>query len=127
MKGKRPKIVFVEDDKFILSMYSLKFLAEGFSIRGAMTAKDGLVEILDFKPDLIMLDVMLPDEDGIMLLKKIKKTKAIANIPVVLLSNLSETVYREQGLIYGALDYWIKAYLDPSEVVEKVKAILAIK
>jgi len=127
MRGKKSKIVLIEDDKFILSMYSLKFLAEGFAVRGAMTAKDGLAEILDFKPDLILLDVMLPDQDGLVLLEKIKKTKIIANIPVVLLSNLSEAVYREQGLIYGALDYWIKAYLDPSEVVEKVKAILAIK
>jgi len=125
MKKKQPKILFVEDDKFILSMYSLKFLSEGFVVRGAMTAEDGLKEASIFKPDLIMLDIMLPDDDGITLLKKLKRNKATNAIPVVLLSNLSEPAYREQGLIYGALDFWVKAYYDPAEIVEKVKKILS--
>lgn len=127
MKKKPFKILFVEDDKFILSMYSLKFLTEGFVVGGAMTAADGFYEASTFKPDLIILDVMLPDEDGIILLKKLKRNKATASIPVVLLSNLSEPSYREQGLIYGALDYWIKAYYDPSEIVDKVRKILGSK
>lgn len=124
MKTKHPKILFVEDDKFILSMYSLKFLAEGFVVRGAMTAQEGLTEAVTFKPDLIMLDIMLPDDDGLVLLKKLKRDKTTNSIPVVLLSNLSDPAYREQGLIYGAQDYWIKAYFDPSEIVAKVKKLL---
>ncbi|MCX6792480.1 MAG: response regulator [Candidatus Falkowbacteria bacterium] len=121
---KKVKILFIEDDKFLLSMYSLKFLTEGFVVHGAMTAEEGFAEASIFKPDLIMLDIMLPDEDGIMLLKKLKRSKTTAAIPVVLLSNLSEPAYREKGLIYGALDFWVKAYYDPTEIVDKVKKIL---
>lgn len=124
MKKDQPKILLIEDDKFLLSMYSLKFLADGFIVRGALTAEEGLIEAIAFKPNLIILDIMLPGEDGITLLKKIKRNKLTAAIPVVLLSNLSEPIYREQGLIYGALDYWIKAHFDPSEISEKVKKIL---
>lgn len=125
MKNKQFKILLIEDDKFLLSMYSLKFVTEGFVVRGAMTASEGLTEAQAFKPDIIILDVMLPDEDGISLLKKLKRAKNIANIPVVLLSNLSDQIYREQGLIFGAADYLIKAYFDPSEIVEKIKKLLA--
>ena len=124
MKAKSAKILLVEDDHFILSMYSAKFVSEGFSVRGAMTAAEALEEAKAFKPDIILLDIMLPDEDGFAVLKALKRGKTTAAIPVVLLSNLSDPSHREQGLIGGAEDYWIKAYLDPSEVVAKTKQLL---
>jgi DNA-binding response OmpR family regulator len=124
MKAKSAKILLVEDDHFILSMYSAKFVSEGFSVRGAMTAVEALEEAKAFKPDIILLDIMLPDEDGFAVLKALKRGKTTAAIPVVLLSNLSDPSHREQGLIGGAEDYWIKAYLDPSEVVAKTKQLL---
>lgn len=124
MNKKSAKILLVEDDRFILSMYSAKFVAEGFAVAGALTAEDGLAEAKNFKPDIIILDIMLPDEDGLSLLKTLKRSKGTANVPVIILSNLSEPAYREQALIYGAADYWIKAYLEPGEVVEKVKSLI---
>jgi DNA-binding response OmpR family regulator len=127
MKSKQFKILLIEDDHFLLSMYSLKFVTEDFVVRGAMTASEGLALARSFKPDIIILDIMLPDEDGLSVLKKLKDAQETANIPVVLLSNLSEPIYREQGLIYGALDYLIKAYFDPSEIVAKIKKFLTLK
>jgi DNA-binding response OmpR family regulator len=124
MVKKLRKILLVEDDRFLLSLYSAKFVAEGFAVAGALTAAEALTEAQSFKPDLILLDIMLPDEDGLSVLKKLKRGKGTANLPIVILSNLSEPTYREQALIYGAVDYWIKAYLEPSEVVEKVKHLL---
>lgn len=124
MKSKTAKILLVEDDHFILSMYSTKFVSEGFTVRGAMTAAEALEEAKSFKPDIILLDIMLPDEDGFSVLKALKRSKTTAAIPVVLLSNLSDPAHREQGLIGGAVDYWIKSYLEPSEVVDKTKQLL---
>lgn len=124
MKKKIPKVLIIEDDRFIMAMYSAKFVAEGLAVAGSMTAAEGWEEAQSFKPDIIVLDVMLPDEDGLSLLKKLKRSKATANIPVVILSNLSEPKFREQALIYGAVDYWIKAYLEPHEVVQKILKIL---
>lgn len=124
MKNKSPKILLVEDDHFILAMYSTKFVADGFVVRGAMSGAEALAEAASFKPDFILLDLMLPDEDGFSVLKKIKRGKGTSTIPVVMLSNIGDPSHREQALIYGALDYWIKAYYDPEEIVSKVKKIL---
>ncbi len=125
MKQKVNKILLVEDDIFLLSMYSAKFVAEGFTVHGAMNAKEALELAVDFAPDIILLHVMLPGENGISVLQKLKRGKATATIPVVVLSNLTEAMYREEALIYGALDYWIKAYYDPEEIVAKTRNILS--
>lgn len=124
MKKKVSKVLIIEDDRFIISMYSAKFVTEGLAVAGALTAAEGFAEAESFKPDIIIMDIMLPDEDGISLLKKLKRSKTTASIPVVVLSNVSDPKFREQSLIYGAIDYWIKAFLEPSEIVEKVLNIL---
>ncbi len=126
MKEAAAKILLVEDDHFLLAMYSAKFLAEGFVIRGAMTAAEALEEANSFKPNLIILDIGLPDEDGYEVLRKLKQSKTTASIPVAVLSNLSDPSHREQALIHGALDFWIKAHLDPIEVVEKARKVLKL-
>ncbi len=109
---------------FLLSLYSTKFVSEGCIVSGANSAAEALETLVSYKPSLIILDVMLPDEDGIQLLKKIKRAKNTASIPVVMLSNLSDPSYREQALIYGAEDYWIKMHYDPSEIVSKALQII---
>lgn len=124
MKKTIPKVLLIEDDRFIMAMYSAKFVAAGLAVAGSMSAAEGLAEAQSFKPDIIVLDIMLPDEDGISVLKKLKRSKTTAGIPVVVLSNISDPKFREQSLIYGAIDYWIKAYVEPQEVVEKILKIL---
>ncbi len=124
MKNKQPTILIVEDDIFLITLYSAKFTSEGYAVISAQSAAQALEELEIVKPSLIILDIMLPDEDGIMLLKKIKRGKGTASIPTVILSNLSDPSYREQALIYGAEDFWIKMHFDPSEIVDKANAIL---
>lgn len=124
MPSKQPLVLLVEDDMFLLSLYSTKFVSEGCIVAGASSAAEALEKLALHKPALIILDVMLPDEDGIMLLKKIKRGKGTASIPVVMLSNLSDPSYREQALIYGAEDYWIKMHYDPSEIVSRSLTII---
>ncbi|WKZ24972.1 MAG: response regulator [Patescibacteria group bacterium] len=119
------KIFLVEDDKFLMSMYSQKFLAEGFIIQGAASAEEAWPEIKAFKPGLILLDIMLPGQDGLSLLRSLKREPSLAPIPVVLMTNLSRPSDREQGLMLGAADYLVKAHFLPSEIVDKVKQILA--
>lgn len=124
MPKKKIKILLIDDDPFMLRMYSRKFLSEGWIVEGASTAAAGLSEAKKFKPDVILLDIMLPDEDGLALLKKIKRSKETAATPVLMLSNLSQGTYREQALILGASDYLVKAYYDPSEVSAKILSAL---
>ncbi len=124
MNHRKPKILIIEDNHFLLVTYSRKFLAEGFIVHGAQTAQIGLAEAKSIQPDIIMLDIILPDEDGLSVLKKLKRSKETAGTPVVMLSNISEGLYREQAKIFGAIAYVIKAYTDPNELVAIIKSYL---
>ena len=123
-KSKPVKILFIEDEPKILELYTLKFQNEGFFVIQAKHGKEGLKLAKKEKPDLILLDIILPKMDGFEVLKKIKLDKSTANIPVVLLTNLGEHRDMQEGRRLGALDYLVKANYTPAEVVKKVEAYL---
>ena len=119
------KILIVEDEDALASVLSSKFQLAGFSVLVAVDGEDGLNKIGTFQPDLILLDIILPKMDGFEILKTIKADKNLKNIPVILLTNLSQKDEVKKGLDLGANDYLIKAHYMPSEVINKVKKILA--
>ncbi len=121
------KILLVEDDPFLLSMYATKFEMEGFVVVLAEDGEKGLKLAGKEKPSIILLDVLLPKMDGFEVLKALKADKATKDIPVILLTNLSQRDDVEQGQALGAVDYLIKAHFMPSEVVEKIKKVLGDK
>lgn len=118
------KVLLVEDDKMILDMYTLKFTQEGYKVVQAENGKDGFENAKKEKPDVILLDIILPQMDGFTVLKKLKGEAVTKNIPVVLLTNLGQDGDVKKGLELGAIDYLIKANYTPSQVVEKVKSLL---
>lgn len=126
MTAQKPKILLVETDGFMLRLYSRKFLAEGFIVQGVNTAASALQEIKN-PLDIIMLEISLPDEDGLSVLKKIKRQKETAQVPVVILTNVSATPHREQAKIFGAAAYFIKAYFEPQEIINQIKLLLEAK
>ena len=121
------KILLIEDDPFLLSMYATKFELEGFEIIFAEDGEKALKVANKEKPDIILLDVLLPKMDGFEVLKELKKNEETKAVPVILLTNLSQRDDVEKGLALGAVDYLIKAHFMPTEVVEKIKKILAEK
>lgn len=121
----KPKILVVEDDSFLAGMYVTKLGLEGFSVDLAADGREGLKKALEWKPDLILLDIILPIMDGFALLEELKRNPDAQRIPVILLTNLGAKADVERGLSLGAADYLIKAHFMPSEVVEKVKRLLA--
>ncbi len=125
MPSAKHKILLIDDDPFLLAMYGRKFMAAGFIVHGAQTAAEGLAEAKRLTPDIVLLDIMLPDEDGLSVLKKLRRHKETAALKVCMLSNIGQSSYREQALILGANGYLVKAYCDPSEVVEKVQEIIS--
>ena len=122
-----PKILIIEDDKFLANMYVEKLINEGFTVLSTISGKKGADLAKTEKPDLILLDILLPDLDGYQVLKKLKKDKDCANIPVIMLTNLSENDQINQAIDLGAIDYLIKAHFMPSEVVQKIKNALRRK
>ncbi len=123
-KKQTGKILIVEDDSFLLSMYSTKFSQEGFKILAAEDGEKGLKLAQQAKPDIVLLDIILPKMDGFEVLKNLKIQKETADIPIILLTNLSQQDDTKKGMSLGAEDYFIKAHFMPSEVVDKVKNYL---
>ena len=119
------KILIIEDDPFLSEMYAAKFNQAGFEVGVAADGQEGLEKIEKERPDLILLDIVLPKADGFDVLEKIKKNEELEKIPVILLTNLGQKDDVEKGLKMGALEYIIKAHFTPSAVVAKVKEILA--
>jgi len=118
------KILVVEDDKFLRELISQKLLQEGYDIEGAADGEKGLEAIKKEKPDLVLLDLILPGVDGFEVLASMKEDSDIAQIPVIILSNLGQKDDIEKGLKMGAVDYLIKAHFTPAEIVEKIRAVL---
>jgi DNA-binding response OmpR family regulator len=120
------KIMIIEDDVFIRDIYQVKFTQEGFDVT---TAEDGLKAIEKLAiiiPDIILLDIMMPYMNGMEVLRRIKADEALKNIPIILLTNISEKESVTEGLEYGVKDYLIKSQFTPAEVVNKVNSLLNV-
>lgn len=118
------KILIVEDDKFLRELIARKLTDEGFEIIEAVDGEDGIKKIKETKPDLILLDLILPSIDGFEVLSRVKGDEILASIPIIILSNLGQKEEVEKGLELGAVDYLIKAHFTPGEIIEKIKNVL---
>ena len=121
------KILIVEDEKILGEMYQDKFIQAGFEIVLAGSAEEGHEFLSKEKPDLILLDILLPRENGITFLTKIRKNPETASIPVVAFSNFDDSITKKEALSLGAKDYLIKTAYTPQEVIEKIKKYLDAK
>lgn len=118
------KILLIEDDKFLRELIVKKLIKEGFIVLEANDGEEGLTKISQEKPDLVLLDLILPGVDGFELLQKAQEDPFIKNVPIIVLSNLGQKEDIDRCMKSGAVDYLIKAHLTPIEIVEKVKKAL---
>jgi DNA-binding response OmpR family regulator len=118
------KVLIVEDDKFLRELMTKKLASEGFEIVEAMDGESGVKKIKEEKPDMALLDLILPGIDGFEVLAKVKEDPLTASIPVVILSNLGQKDDVEKGLKLGATDYLVKAHFTPNEIIKKVREVL---
>ena len=120
-------VLLVEDDVFLANIYKTKFTMEGFKVWHSDNGESAITERSKKKPDIILLDILLPKKDGFAVLTELKQDDSeVKDIPVILLTNLGQKDDVEKGLEMGAEDYLIKAHFKPSEVVDKVRKILKI-
>ena len=118
------KILIIEDDKFLQKVINKKLSKEGYLVVMAIDGEKGLKAVKEEKPDLILLDIILPEMDGFEVLTKIKKDQELSKIPIIILSNLGAKEEIKKGLEAGADDYLIKAHFNPEEIVNRVEAVL---
>jgi len=114
-------ILIVEDDAFLRGLISKKLISAGFNVLEAIDGASGIKKTRQEKPDLILLDLLLPSIDGFEVLSEIKKDPITSPIPVIILSNLGQKEDIDKGLKLGADDYLIKAQFTPEEIVIKIK------
>ncbi len=119
------KIAIIEDDDAISQMYSFKFRAEGYKVETAENGKLGLELAEKMKPDVILLDLMMPEMNGDEMLAKMRKTKWGQNIKVVVLTNLGEEEIPESVSKLGVLDIIVKAQYTPTQVIDIIKKTLS--
>jgi DNA-binding response OmpR family regulator len=122
--GEKIHVLIVEDDPFLSNIYQTKFDMEGFKVSTSDNGQSGLDDAKKKKPDIILLDILLPKMDGFTVLEHLKGDPEVKDIPVLLLTNLGQKDDVEKGLKLGAADYLIKAHFKPQETVDKVKKIL---
>jgi len=119
-------IMIVEDDTFVMDIYQTKLSQAGFNVVSAVNGIEAIkiLESGEVLPDLMLLDIIMPYVDGLEVLKKVKEQERLKNIPIILLTNLSQKEEVTQGLGLGANDYLIKSHFTPTEVLEKIKVYL---
>lgn len=122
-----PKIAIIEDDQAISQMYRFKFEAEGYSVETAENGKLGLKLAESFKPDIILLDLMMPEMTGDNMLELLRANDWGKDIKVIILTNMGEQEVPGKVRDLGVLDVILKADMTPRQVAELVKKQLAPK
>jgi len=117
---KNISILIAEDDEFIRDIYNRIFSMNGYDVILATNGMEALEKMEDVTPDLILLDIMMPYQNGKEVFKKIKQNDRLKNVPVVFLTNVSAQDDLEQELLDQADKYLIKAHFTPKEVLEEV-------
>jgi len=117
-------ILIVEDDTFLLRIIKKKLLKGNYNVIEAIDGEQGIKIINKEKPDLVLLDLILPGIDGFEVLAKMKADSKMAKIPVIVLSNLGEKEQVKKGLKMGANDYLVKAHFTPEEIIKRIEAAL---
>ncbi|SRR6266567_3153606 len=121
------RLLIVEDDAVLQKALSSYLASENFEVMCAGDGEMGLAMAISEKPDLILLDIVLPKKDGYQVLKEVKANSETNHIPIVLLTNLGSIADVEKALEMGATTYLVKADYKLEEVTEKIKEILNIK
>ncbi len=124
MEQNAKKILLVDDDPTFTQLYSSVFKIQGLNFSIATNGVEALQKTVSEKPDLILLDIMLPEISGMEVLKKLKGDPQTKHITVWMITNLAEQLNQETAASLGAADYLVKASNTPLKIVEKIKAFL---
>lgn len=112
------KILIVEDDAFLSKMYAKKFQVAGFEVQLAHDGVEGYTKAKSFKPDLILMDILMPKQNGMETLDKLKADEETKAIPVIMSTNLSTTDDADTAMKKGAVKYVVKSEVTPAELVK---------
>jgi len=116
----KKKILLVEDEEIIRNLLKKKLKQEGYEVKIAIDGEDGLKAMRNEKPNLVLLDIIMPKLSGFEVMEEIQKNEELKMIPVIIISNSGQPVELDKAKKLGAKDWLIKTEFDPQEVVAKV-------
>lgn len=125
-ESKKKYILIVEDDEFISDVYQKKLLMEGFEVALARDGEEALRLLRNRKPDLMLLDIMLPLKDGFEVLSELRADSALSDTKVMVLSNLSQAKDMARAKELGALEYVVKSNVTLPDVLARITRCLAL-
>ncbi|MFA6519485.1 MAG: response regulator [Candidatus Paceibacterota bacterium] len=118
------KVLIVEDEEVLAKVFQEKLEKSGYEVQVASDGEAALVSTASFKPDVIVLDLLLPKKNGFEVLEALKKDEELKVIPVIVVSNLGEDSDIKRSLQLGAADYYVKSEHPINEIIEKIKNVL---
>ena len=119
------KLILIEDEQSIRELYKRQFDLSGFQTDAFGNGKDGLAALSQNHYDIMLLDIMLPDINGLQILKEVKANEKTKEMPVFMLTNLGQEVTIKEGFALGAESYLIKASYTPDQIVQEINNALA--
>ena len=120
-KDKPKKILLIEDEELIISLLQRKLEKEGYKVSVARNGVEGMEKMREDKPDLILLDIVMPRMGGFEVMGEMRKEKELRIIPIIIISNSGQPVELDRAKKMGVRDWLIKTEFDPKEVLSKVK------
>lgn len=127
MSDAKKKILIIEDDLALLDVLSEGVSGAGFEVARAMNGEEGLSAVFEEKPDLILLDLIMPKMDGVTMLDKLRKEEWGKDVPVIVLTNLSSPEDISKTVDKGVSNYLVKSNWKLEEIIEKVKQVASGK
>lgn len=124
MEKKDIKILVIEDDTMLNKIYQTKLGILGYQVAAAYDGEEGLKKIETEKPNIVLLDLMLPKKNGYEVLGAVKSNQAVSNTPIILLSNLGQEEDVRRGLTLGAVDFLVKSNSKLETVINRIESIL---
>lgn len=118
------KILLIDDDQDLITVFATALKQEGYDIITAFDGEAGIQKAKSEKPNLILIDQILPDMNGNDIIKTLKADEQTKSLPVAILSNFGQDELVQEAINQGALDYILKYQIDPKDLVAKVKALL---
>lgn len=115
------KILLVEDEELIQKLLQRRLGAEGFEVMSAKDGQEGLAAMRQTRPDVVLLDIVMPRKNGFQVLEEMQKDENLRNIPAIIISNSGQPVELDRAKQLGAKDWLIKTEFDPQEVTEKIR------
>jgi len=115
------KILLIEDEELIIRLLEKKLTNIGYEVVLAMNGEEGLNKMKNEKPDLILLDIVMPRKGGFEVIEEMRRDPSLATIPVIIISNSGQPLELERAKELGVVDWLVKTEFDPKEVVEKVQ------